>query len=391
MAGNFPLNDQAEDHKTARAREDLNLVDRLRIWPARLVANPKIRSWLARFPLTRPASRHQTQALFDVVAGFVHTQVLLAFVEARLETYLADQPRSLTDIARQADMPPDHADRLMRAACSLGLAQLLSKDRYYLGLKGAALIDNPGVVAMIKHHAKLYRDLEDPLALLRGEKADTEIAAYWAYLRPDLDTPMADQDVSAYSNLMAVSQTMITETITASFDFSKYQRVMDVGGGTGTFLMHLAGTTANVNLTLFDLPQVADQAKERLARERLDNRITATGGNFKTGGLPKGHDLITLVRVAYDHDDETVLDLLSACRRALSPGGTLMIAEPFAGSRSSDRTANAYFGFYLLAMGSGRTRTFEEHKQLLSQAGFSNVRSYSTVNPGLVRILLATA
>jgi demethylspheroidene O-methyltransferase len=63
------------------------------------------------------------------------------------------------------------------------------------------------------------------------------------------------------------------------------------------------------------------------------------------------------VRVVHDHDDERVLALLRAVRAALPPGGTLLLAEPMAGTPGAQAMGDAYFGFYLLAMGSGRPRT----------------------------------
>ena len=49
------------------------------------------------------------------------------------------------------------------------------------GRLGAAMLGAPGVVAMIEHHAMLYADLRDPVALLRGEQPETGIGSLWPY------------------------------------------------------------------------------------------------------------------------------------------------------------------------------------------------------------------
>lgn len=356
----------------------------------RIASSPKARLWLAKFPLTRHISRHQAQGLFDLCAGFVYTQILYTFVETRLHTALAAGPMDIHAIARHTDLSADVAERLIRGAASLGLATQVGDARYALGMKGAALIDNPGVVAMILHHAKFYRDLSDPLALLRGDKKDTEISEFWSYLSEDRHQTMTQETTNIYSDLMASSQTMIAEIVTASFNFKPYRQIIDIGGGTGTFAQHVADASPSSDVAIFDLPQVATAANERFKRLGLENRLTAIGGDFKNGELPPGADLMTLVRVAYDHGDDTVLGLLKKAHAALPRGGKLLIAEPFAGDRAHDRTADAYFSFYLLAMGSGRVRTFEEHRELLNAAGFSNVERHSTINPALAQIALAT-
>lgn len=345
---------------------------------------------MAKFPLTRYISRQQSQGLFDLCAGFVYTQILYVFVETRLHSALAENAMGVDEIARHTDLSPGVAERLIRGASSLGLAVQRRDGKYDLGLKGAALIDNPGVTAMILHHSKVYRDLSDPLALLRGDIKETETSAFWSYLSDDRHETMTQETTNNYSDLMASSQTMIAEIVTTSFGFNSYKRIIDIGGGTGTFMQHVADVAPNADLNIFDLPQVAIAANERFKRSGLDGRITAIGGDFKNGELPADADLMTLVRVAYDHPDSTVLELLKKIHSALPKGGQLLIAEPFAGDHAHDRTADAYFNFYLLAMGSGRVRTFAEHEALLLTAGFSSVTRHSTINPALAQLALAT-
>ena len=83
------------------------------------------------------------------------------------------------------------------------------------------------------------------------------------------------------------------------------------------------------------------------------------GGDFRTDPLPEGADIVSLVRVVHDHDDEAALAILRAAWQALPAGGTLLLAEPMAGTRGAGGVG-AYFAFYLLAMGSGRPRRAEE-------------------------------
>lgn len=355
----------------------------------RLAANPSFRAWAARFPLTRAISRRQTQSLFDLCAGFTYSKILESFVTAGMLDALKHGPMSLADIARQTGLETSMTDRLVRAAAALGLAQHFGDDTYGLGLNGAALVDNPGVIAMIRHHQDFYRDLEDPLALLKGNSAQTRLNQCWAYLSPDHAETLTSDIASDYSDIMAQSQIMISEIVTSSFDFTKHKRIMDVGGGTGVFLEHVANAAPGAELTLFDLPQVANLAIDRLTEIGLAGRINSVGGDFASGDLPGNQDLITLVRVAYDHPDSRVEPLLRSCYKALSPNGALIIAEPLSGDPHPHKTADAYFGFYLLAMGSGKTRRFSEHRALLTRAGFKHVDLIKTVQPALAGIVIA--
>jgi len=73
--------------------------------------------------------------------------------------------------------------------------------------------------------------------------------------------------------------------------------------------------------------------------------------------------------------------LLAAAHRALAPGGTLLLAEPLAGTPGAETVGDAYFGMYFLAMGSGLPRTFETCRALLLEAGFQRVRQRATAIP----------
>jgi demethylspheroidene O-methyltransferase len=108
--------------------------------------------------------------------------------------------------------------------------------------------------------------------------------------------------------------------------------------------------------------------------------------------LPVGADLVTLVRVAHDHPDEVVQQLLQKIHDALPVGGTLLLAEPMAQSTSQGgdvaTQTDTYFHFYLLAMGAGRLRTPEELMQMMSRAGFSNIEQVPNNMPIHAQILL---
>jgi demethylspheroidene O-methyltransferase len=146
----------------------------------------------------------------------------------------------------------------------------------------------------------------------------------------------------------------------------------------------------HLQLQLFDLPAVAEQGAANLARQGFQTRTSAFGGDFFNDPLPSGADIISLVRVMHDHDDDNVLKLLRSIRRQLPADGTLLVAEPMAGHEDSHRVADAYFGFYLLAMGSGRARTPAEIGDLLRQAGFNHHRLLKNQMPILTQIILAT-
>lgn len=365
------------------------VVDRCYAWRDRLLASPHFQRWASAFPLTRPIARRQARALFDVCAGFVYSQILFACVRLRLFEILSEGPRTAGELSGRLALSPNATTRLLEAAVSLGLVRQCGKSRYALGISGAAILGNPGVAEMVEHHALLYADLEDPLALLRGELKETRLSRFWAYSRAESPAALAPEKIGPYSALMAASQAFVAQDILAAWPLKRHRHLLDVGGGEGSFLAAAAAAAPHLRLTLFDLPSVAAKAKARFVSEGLTRRADAVSGDFFKDLLPRGADIVSLIRILHDHDDAQAFELLRAVRKILPDDGILLIAEPLAGTPGAAPVGAAYFGFYLLAMGSGRPRTADQFAALLTAAGFDSVRKITTRRPLLTGLLAA--
>ena len=340
--------------------------------------------------LPRALVRRRARSLFDLMAGFVYSQTLLASVRLRLFDHLATGPQTLPRLAALTGVPEAGLERLLRAACSLQLLQQRDTGAYGLGVLGAPLVGDPGIAAMVEHHALLYEDLRDPVALLKADAPTGRMASYWVYANTAQPGVLSDADVAAYSALMSATQPMIAEEVLQAVDLRRHGCLLDVGGGEGRFVQQAAEHAPHLQLMLFDLPAVAERARERLTRAGLGRRCAVHGGDFAQDGLPGGADIISLIRVAFDHPDERVLAVLRAVHTALPPGGTVVLAEPMSGTPGAEPMGEAYFGFYLMAMGRGRPRTPEHLGRLLAAAGFGAVQLMPTRLPLQTRVMVAT-
>jgi len=364
--------------------------DRWLDWRDARLVHPWFRRWAMAWRLPRALVRRRARSLFDLMAGFVYSQTLLACVRLRLFDHLATGPQTLPRLAALTGVPEAGLERLLRAACSLQLLQQRDTGAYGLGVLGAPLVGDPGIAAMVEHHALLYEDLRDPVALLKADAPTGRMASYWVYANTAQPGVLSDADVAAYSALMSATQPMIAEEVLQAVDLRRHRCLLDVGGGEGRFVQQAAEHAPHLQLMLFDLPAVAERARERLTRAGLGRRCTVHGGDFAQDGLPAGADIISLIRVAFDHPDERVLAVLRAVHTALPPGGTVVLAEPMSGTPGAEPMGEAYFGFYLMAMGRGRPRTPEHLGRLLAAAGFGAVQLMPTRLPLQTRVMVAT-
>lgn len=367
--------------RRAEARP-LSWMARWRRWRNAKVASPAFQSWAAAHPLTRATTRKDGERLFDLVAGFVHSQVLFALVELDLLDELMEGPETAGEIAARHRIDPGRMEALLRAAVALDLLEL-GPEGYQTARLGAAATGVPGLADMIRHHAVFYRDMADPLSLIRGE-ADTELARFWPYVFGS----GVESDVAArYSELMAESQGLVAEETLRAVRFDGIRRLMDVGGGTGAFLTVVGRAKPEPDLILFDLPPVAPAARARFEAAGLANRVSIVTGSFRTDPLPKGSDAISLVRVLYDHADATVAKLLHSVFEALPPGGRLIVSEPMTGAEGPERAGDVYFAFYCMAMRTGRARAPGEIARLMQDAGFEGITRRGTARPFVTSVV----
>lgn len=355
----------------------------------RCLSSPVFQRRASAFLLTRPTARRHARALFDLVAGFVYSQVLLACVQLRLFEILAEGPQSIEALAKRLDLPDEAARRLLAAAVSLRLVEHRSGERYGLGELGAPMVGNRAVAAMVEHHAALYADLADPVALLRADSRRGALAAYWPYADAQAPSRLTGEGVATYSALMAASQPLVADEIFDAHDVAQHRCLLDVGGGDGSFLTAAAARAPALQLMLFDLPAVAERARARFQHAGLAQRASVFGGSFLTDALPPGADSAALVRVIHDHDDTSAMTILRAVRRALPAHGCLLLAEPMAGTCGAEPMGDAYFGFYLLAMGKGRPRSATELIAMLGAAGFTAARLLPTRMPLQTQLIVA--
>jgi demethylspheroidene O-methyltransferase len=353
----------------------------------RLIARPGFQAWAARMPFAARRARRDGEDIFDIVAGFVNAQVLLALVELEILETLLDGPQRPDALALKAGMAPERMDALLNAGAALDLLALKRAGRVQLARKGAALVGVPGLRAMIRHHGAFYNDMADPVALLRGE-VETELAHVWPYVFGDGGA--ADPETKRiYSDLMADSQAMVADDTLRMVSLKGVSRLMDVGGGSGAFALAVAQAHPKVGLTVFDLPGVADQAVARFAEAKVSTKLDSIEGSFRDSALPEGMDAISLIRVLYDHADDTVLDLLRKCHAALPPGGRLIISEPMTGGARPHRAGDVYFSFYCMAMQTGRARSAAQIAALCRAAGFDDITCPKAPRPFVTSALVA--
>jgi hypothetical protein len=158
--------------------------------------------------------------------------------------------------------------------------------------------------------------------------------------------------------------------------FSGIEKVVDVGGGDGSLVIALLQANPGMNGIVFDVPQVAERAKQRIRAAALENRCEViTGDHFVS--VPSGGDIYILSRCVNSFDNNRAIRLLKNCRAAMSEKAKLLVIERLLGSRTEGSVvAQSPFmsDLHMMVLHAGRERTEAEHRGLLEAANFRVTR-----------------
>ena len=342
----------------------------------KIIKNIHIQDFLSRFPITSRVARKEGEAIFQLMTGFVDTQILFTFVKSGALQYLDDRPLTIDELSGKIGIDVKGTEILCRAGHALGLVRLKSKN-IFLARRGTLILSLPGMMELIDHHSILYEDLLDPISLFDGEK-ETRLSQFWPYVFGKAKS-LDSMDVSRYSDLMAKSQFMVARDTIGSIKINKGIKWLDVGGGSGAFATELVKKHPSLKVSIFDIPG-----------SNADNQShNFISGSFFTDQIPTGFDTISCIRVLYDHNDHTVSDLLTKIYSALPLGGKIIISEPMLGELSPNKWGDTYFATYTYAMKTGKTRSPSQVADLLVKNGFSKVKVFPSRRPFVTTVIEA--
>ena len=110
-------------------------------------------------------------------------------------------------------------------------------------------------------------------------------------------------------------------------DFSRYRRILDIGGNSGEFVLRICKNHPSIHATVLDLPLVCEVGIEHLRSEPEAERISFIKGNALADELPKDFDLISFKSMLHDWPDNEAKQFIARASQSLQPGGTLLIFE----------------------------------------------------------------
>ncbi len=166
-------------------------------------------------------------------------------------------------------------------------------------------------------------------------------------------------------------------------------RVLDLAAGSGVWGIALAQSSDKVTVTAVDWIDVLPATKKTVARFGLSDRFTYIAGDLDSADFGKGHTVATLGHILHSEGEARSRNLLRKVFDALAPGGTIAIAEFLVNEDRTGPVGSLFFAANMLVnTDEGDTFSFEEIREWLKDAGFTNARLLEA--PGPSPLVLAT-
>jgi SAM-dependent methyltransferase len=302
--------------------------------------------------------------------NFMSSRVILTATEIDFFTHLEKKPSTANDLAQVLGLDLKATTRLLDCLVVFGFLKK-EEGRYLNTEKGAVLsADHPETVRpMALHMNHLWTTWSRLTEMVRmGRDLQT---------KPGLK--FDEKSMKAFIGAMHIAAKGLSSEIAEAYDSNPYNKLLDVGGASGTYSIAFLRKNPKMRAVIFDLKEVIPLAKERLQKEGLFNRVEFTAGDFYEDELPTGCDLALLSAIIHQNSIEENANLFLKIHRALEPGGVILIRDHIMDESRTKPPAGAVFALNMLVnTRGGDTYTFLEVKEALEKAGFKDIRLLRT-------------
>jgi O-methyltransferase domain len=316
--------------------------------------------------------------LRDMITAFRVSDLVATAAQFRLADYLADGPRSSAELAQLCGADPAMLHRVMRALARIELVYMEDDGRFALAPLGELLrSDIPD--SMYKMARLWATDLFKltwmrlPHSVRTGQSAQEFLFGLRQF-----DYLSTEPEVAAIFNEGMFAGTLaVAAAALDAYDFSRFETIVDVGGGSGAFATTLVRANPNLRGIVLDLPYCEQGALEHFASAGVGDRCEFVAGDFFKA-IPPGADAYVLKFILHDWEDEKCAQILKSCRAAATRDTRLLLVEAVLPEDGGPLTDAVFGDITMIVHTGGRERTEAEYAALLEAAGFRLTRVVPT-------------
>ncbi|MBW4444471.1 MAG: methyltransferase [Plectolyngbya sp. WJT66-NPBG17] len=319
------------------------------------------------------------ETMLNLIGGFWIARSLYLAAKLGVADLFDDQPKTIAQLAAGTQTDAPSLYRLLRALASVGIFKEVSDQCFVLTPLAATLKSDSSnsmryaVMAQMGYDHSLGWS-NGLHSLKTGEIAFDDAAGMniWQHFAQH------PEDGQIFSQSMSSLGTAIAQAVAASYDFSQFNTIVDIGGAQGSLVSTILQANPHLQGILFDLPEI-------IANVSVDKSIQPIAGNFFES-VPTGGDAYLMRWIIHDWDDEKSSVILKNCHRAMPEQGKLLLVESIL-PPGNEPSPTKFIDVIMLLMTGGRERTEEEYRSLLRSNGFELTQVIPT--PSMLTIIEA--
>jgi len=323
-------------------------------------------------------------ALFQTLYAYQESAILMGSHELGIYDVLAKGPLTLHEVASRLGTAPRSTMLVLNACVAMGLLQE-DGDRYSNApLADKFLVrDKPDYLGrVIAKEQEFYEPWGRMPAAVREDKAQLPHIR----VRLRLDPAAASNFLLALHDLGLLNASALPDYV----DLSGRSKLLDVGGGVGTFSILLAQQNPDLQAVVLDLPQVRTLAEDTIASYGLSDRISFQEGDYDAPELGEGYDAVLLSNILHDNSEESCHQLLAKSYRALVEGGLVVVNEFFLDEAGTSPPVAAIFSLLMMLENQGAAEhPTEQIKRWLLEAGFVDPVAHRLPEPSPMVVVVA--
>lgn len=315
--------------------------------------------------------------LTQIMLGSLAAQALYVPAKLGIADLLADGPKSVEELATATDTHAPSLYRVLRAVASLGVFTEQENQKFALNANAEPLLSN---------RPNSMRDM----TIFMGEDWHWEVwgkTMYSVRTGKSAWAEMHGEDVFGYfkensealgifNRAMTSLSALSTKAVIEAYDFTGINSLIDIAGGHGRLLTDILEANPSTRGVLFDMPQVIEGARENVAKTKAADRVEFVAGDF-FDSVPAGGDAYMMKHIIHDWDDERALTILRNIKRAMNPGGRVLLVESVIAD-GNNQDFGKLMDIEMLVSPGGKERTAAEYEDLFARAGLRLTRILPT-------------
>jgi SAM-dependent methyltransferase len=301
----------------------------------------------------------------EFAALYQKSRILLSAFELDIFTSIENSGSTAGQVAGSLNLDDRACERLMNALVSLGFLSKKGGLFFNTGDSFAFLSrKSPEYLGGLMHSNHLWKTWSNLTQVVRsGESAN-----------PAEINVRGEEWLFPFINAMHDRAKKQAPQQLSGIDLSDTGSILDVGGGSGAYLMAFLSRKPEAAGAIFDLPSVVPITKEFIEKEGFAGKIRIFAGDYTRDQLPGGFDLVFLSAVIHSNPLETNRDLIKKCYRSLNNNGMIIIQDWIMNNERTLPVSGAIFAINMLVgTEGGDCFTEGEVSGMLTDAGFKNI------------------